>query len=134
MAARTTAVAARAPNQLLTANVPTITRNSPTNPFNPGSPAEANTVNRNAPISHGITEASPPMLPRSRVCVRSYTIPTSRNRAPVASPWFTIWSTPPVTPCCVNANTPSTTKPRCETDEYATSRLMSVWISAFTAP
>ncbi len=52
----------------------------------------------------------------------------------MASPWFTICSTPPVTPCCVNANTPSTTKPRCETDEYATSRLMSVWTSAFTAP
>ena len=52
----------------------------------------------------------------------------------MASPWFTICSTPPVTACWVNANVPSTTNPRCETDEYATSRFTSIWMSAQTAP
>ena len=68
------------------------------------------------------------------MCVRSYTIPTSRNRAPVARPWFTICSTPPLTACCVNANSPSTTNPRWDTLEYATSRFTSRWLIAHTAP
>src|ERR687891_214533 len=82
----------------------------------------------------GGRRASPPRRARSRVCVRSYSIPTIRNRAPVDSPWFTIWMTPPDMPCSVPAKIPSTTNPRCDTLEYATSRLMSVWIRATTAP
>ena len=117
MAASTTAIAAIEPNQWFTANVPTITRNSPTKLLRPGRPTEANTANRNAPVSHGITLASPPIFARSRVCVRSYTMPTSRKRAPVARPWFTIWSTPPVTACSVNAKIPRTTNPRWDTEE-----------------
>ena len=85
--------------------------------LSPGSPAEANTANRKNPSNHGIWLASPPISSSRRVCVRSYTIPTSRNSAPVARPWFTICSTPPVTACWVSANTPSTTNPRCDTLE-----------------
>ena len=66
--------------------------------------------------------------------VRSYTMPTSRNSAPVDSPWFTIWSTPPVMAWRVKANVPRTTNPRWDTDEYATSRFTSVCIMATTAP
>ena len=45
--------------------------------------------------------------------------------APVESPWFTIWSTPPVIPVVLNAYRPSMTNPKWLTDEYATSRFMS---------
>src|SRR3989304_1286232 len=61
-------------------------------------------------------------------------MPTSRNNAPVDSPWLTIWSTPPAIACSVNAKVPSTTNPRCDTDEYATRRFTSVWMSATIAP
>ena len=49
-------------------------------------------------------------------------------------PWFTICSTPPSMPCTVNENVPSTMKPRCATDEYATRRFRSFCIVAAMAP
>ena len=45
----------------------------------------------------------------------------------VERPWLTIWRTAPESGIVVKAPTPTTTKPRCETDEYATSLFMSFW-------
>src|SRR5256884_4777057 len=33
-------------------------------------------------------------------------MPTRRNKAPVLSPWFTIWRTPPTSPCGVRVKMP----------------------------
>ena len=41
------------------------------------------------------------------------------------SPWFTIWTMPPTSPWGVKVKSPSMTKPRWLTDEYATSFFMS---------
>ena len=114
--------------------VPTITRNSPTKWLRPGRPTLASATTRNAPARRGVTVANPPISRTSRVRVRSATICTRRNSAAVVSPWFTISSTLPDSAVCVNTNVPSTAKPRCEIDEYATSRFTSVWIRATTAP
>jgi hypothetical protein len=61
-------------------------------------------------------------------------MPTIRNRAPVEMPWFSIWYTAPVTAVVVKDAMPSITKPRCETDEYATSFLRSGCTSETRAP
>ena len=61
-------------------------------------------------------------------------MPTRMKSAPVETPWFTICSTAPDTPCGFNANRPSTMKPMCETDEYATSFLTSLCTHATSAP
>jgi hypothetical protein len=44
-------------------------------------------------------------------------MPTSRNKAPVESPWLTLWIRPPWSPWVVMAKMPSTMKPRWATDE-----------------
>jgi hypothetical protein len=44
-------------------------------------------------------------------------IPTMRKSAPVETPWLTIWRMAPSIPCRLKANSPSMTKPRCDTEE-----------------
>jgi hypothetical protein len=41
-------------------HVPSRIRNSPTNPFNPGSPMEENVATRKSPVVTGTTPAIPP--------------------------------------------------------------------------
>ena len=60
--------------------------------------------------------------------------PMRRNSAPVEMPWFTIWYTAPADACVFSAANPSITKPRCATDEYATSRFMSRWARHISEP
>ena len=54
-----------------TTNVPTSTRNSPTKPDSPGSPAEAKTKNPKTAAQTGVRAASPPILAIVRSWVRS---------------------------------------------------------------
>ena len=56
------------------------------------------------------------------------------NNTAMISPWFTICSTPPVTPWVVSAKVPSTTNPRWLSEENATRRFMSRVTQATTAP
>src|SRR5207245_3261408 len=96
-------------------------RNSPTNPLKPGTASEDRQMKRKRAANHGITALRPPYSAISKVCRRSYSIPTIRNSAPVEMPWLSIWYTAPTTEVVVKAATPSITKPRWLTDEYATS-------------
>ncbi len=82
----------------------------------------------------GTDLAMPPKSAIARVWRRSYNMPMMRNSAPVEMPWLTIWMSAPWTASASKANTPSTTKPRWLTDEYATSFLMSVCANATIAP
>src|SRR6266540_6675221 len=134
MAESTTPATAIDPHTRFDANVPRITRNSLTKLFSPGRPMDASPTTRNAVAILGVTWAMPPIRPRSRVRVLSYSIPTSTNSRPVDSAWFTMYSTLPDIPCWVNANRPSTMNPTWEIDEYATSRFRSVCTIATTAP
>ena len=53
---------------------------------------------------------------------------------PVTRPWLNMTATAPLSPAAVPDAMPSITKPMCETDEYATSFLRSVWANATAAP
>ena len=59
----------------------------------------------------GTALCRPPSWEKLYVRRRSNTMPTSRNRAPVDSPWLTISTIPPVMPSVVNPNSPITMKP-----------------------
>jgi hypothetical protein len=61
-------------------------------------------------------------------------MPTSMKSAPVERPWFTIWRIEPSSPSSLSAKIPSITKPRCATDEYATSFFTSACTIATSAP
>ncbi len=76
----------------------------------------------------------PPYSAISRVCLRSYKMPTIKKSAPVEMPWLTCCSTDPVKPAEFSAKIPSVQKPRWLTDEYATSFFMSFCISDTSAP
>ena len=54
--------------------------------FSPGKPIDESDATRNAAAMPGVTRARPPMSAISRVCVRSYRIPTTRNSNPVDNP------------------------------------------------
>ena len=60
--------------------------NSPTKPFKPGRPIEANDVNRNIAAYLGIDILTPPKSLIFRVCLLSYINPTSINKAPAVIP------------------------------------------------
>ncbi len=49
-------------------------------------------------------------------------------------PCASIWKSAPCTPASVSVTMPSTTNPRCETDEYATSFFASSCTYAISAP
>ena len=72
-------------------NAPNRIRNSPTNPFRPGSPIDDSVMTKNAATSLGITCFRPPNSAMRRVCRRSDSMPTMRKSAPVETPWFSIW-------------------------------------------
>ena len=52
----------------------------------------------------------------------------------MVSPWLIMVKMPPSMPCVVRAKMPSTTKPRCATDEYATIRFRFGCMAATIAP
>ena len=82
----------------------------------------------------GITLEMPPYSAISRVCRRSYRMPTIKKSAPVEMPWLICCSTEPLRPAEFSAKMPSVQKPRWLTDEYATSFFMSFCISETSAP
>ncbi len=61
-------------------------------------------------------------------------MPIRRKSAPVETPWLIVAISAPCIDSTVMAKMPSMTKPRCETDEYATSFLKSGCTSATSAP
>src|SRR5207247_887302 len=115
-------------------NVPSSTRNSPTNPFVAGSPIEDSETIVSTAASSGTTFAMPPNASMRREWRRSYSMPARKNSAPVEMPWLIITRSAPCTLWSVRAQMPSITKPRCATDEYAISFLKSGWTSATSAP
>ena len=117
MAARTTPEVATTAHQRRVTKLPTRMRNSPTKPLRPGSPIDDSITSVNTPASNGIVFWSPPSSEINRVCRRSITMPTRRNKPAVDSPWLTICSTPPESPWVVRANVPSTMKPRWAIEE-----------------
>ena len=52
----------------------------------------------------------------------------------MVSPWLIIVKIPPSRPCVVRAKMPTTTNPRCATDEYATNRFRFGCMVATMAP
>jgi hypothetical protein len=73
-------------NKVRFANAPRKTRNSLTKPASPGRPSDANAVNKSSPPYTGTCAPNPPNSLRSRVCVRSYNMPTKKNKPPVITP------------------------------------------------
>ena len=86
-----TPVAASAARVGLQRNAPTRIRNSPTNPFSPGSAIDDSVTMRKAATSRGVTDLRPPNSEMSLVCRRSESMPTIMNSPPVLTPWFSIW-------------------------------------------
>ena len=64
-------VVAIAATARFTWNAPSKTRNSPTNPFSPGSPSEDSVTTRKSAENAGMICHSPPKSAMSRVCRRS---------------------------------------------------------------
>ena len=60
--------------------------------------------------------------------------PATSISAAVEMPWLTMYSVAPDWPWLVIAKMPMMMKPKCEIDAYATSRLMSRWPTASSAP
>ncbi len=96
--------------------VPTSTRNSLTKVLSPGSDRVASATTRKTPAIIGATEPTPPYSAASRVRRRSIRKPTTKNKAPVDSPWLTMYSTLPAWPWLVRAKTPMPMKPKCATE------------------
>ncbi len=88
----------------------------------------------------GILRNNPPRREISRVCVRSYTIPTIAKKRAVMTPWENICIPAPTspfrafTPAAATAANPIMTSPMCETEEKPMTYLKSVWIMAINAP
>ena len=83
--------------------------NSATKPARPGRPSDARPATKNTVAMNGMRAANPPIMPTSRVCVRSYTRPTMLNSSPLYRPWATMTSSAPLKPTWVSAAMPSTT-------------------------
>ena len=81
------------------------------NPFKVGSPIDDIVMMRNTAAYTGMIFDSPPYSEMSRVCRRSYTMPTIRKSAPVEMPWLSCCTMLPVMPTGVRANMPSMTIP-----------------------
>ena len=67
-------------------NAPSSTRNSPTKPFVAGRPIDESDTMVSTAAKSGTTLAIPPNASISRVCRRSYSMPTRKNSAPVEMP------------------------------------------------
>src|ERR1019366_2275513 len=100
-------------------NVPCRMVNSPTNPLSSGSPIEDINMMSVIVAYTGMTLEMPPYSEISRVCRRSYRMPTIKNSAPVEMPWLICCSTEPLSPSGLRAKMPSVQKPRWLTEEYA---------------
>ena len=81
-----TPVVARTAYSTLALNVPTNIKNSPTKPFMPGKPIEDSVTIIKKTANIGIDFARPPKSAIILVCLLSYSIPTSKNNAPVLKP------------------------------------------------
>ena len=77
---------------------------------------DASAVITKAVANQGATRPMPPKAAIRRVCRRSYSMPSRRNRAPVLMPWEIMTTSPPWRPFTVRAKTPRTTKPMCATE------------------
>src|SRR5690606_32354986 len=60
--------------------------------------------------------------------------PTKKNKAADKNPCDSIWNNAPEIPSAVKEATPNSTKPICETEEYAIKRFKSFCANAFSAP
>ena len=95
-----------------------MTRNSPTKLLSPGSPTDAKTANRNAPVSHGVTLASPPIFAQvARVGAFVDHPHQQEQRAGRQAVVHHLQHARRSCACSVNAKIPRTTNPRCDTDE-----------------
>ena len=72
--------------------------NSAMKPLRPGSPKDANPAMTKKKLVTRIRVNSPFKTLMSRMCARSYTVPTKRNIRAVMIPWENICSTAPPTP------------------------------------
>ena len=70
----------------------------------------------------------------SRVWVRPYIIPISAKNSAVIRPCESICSMAPVQAVFVIIRMAKSTRPQCDTDEYAFMYLRSVWLMALSAP
>ena len=77
-----------------------------------GIPIELSAAIRNTIVNIGITRSSPPYSAISRVCRRSYTIPTIKKSMPVEIPWLICWMMEPWIPIGFSEKMPSVQKPR----------------------
>ena len=127
-------VAASTPAKLLVSNVPIRIGNSPTNPFNPGTAAEpsAARIRKKARMRQPVPQAADGVDVARVIPLVNH--PHAGERAPVVSPWLTIWIDEPSRAVAFSAKIPSTMNPMWLTELYATSRLMSVCASAASAP
>ena len=87
-----------------------------------------------AVASAGRPLASPPSSSNRSVPVRWMSIAASRNIAAETRPWLTEWSTAPVMPRLSTEKMPSTIRPICAIDEYATTPRTSGWRNASSEP
>ena len=62
--------------------------NSPTKPFSSGSPIDDMNMISEMVAYTGMMFEMPPYSEISRVCRRSYRMPTIKNSAPVEMPWL----------------------------------------------
>src|SRR5262249_20972994 len=100
-------VVATAASHGLRWKAPTRIRNSPTNPFSPGSPSDDSATTRKRAEKAGTTRHRPPKSAMSREWRRSQIMPPIRKRARVDRPWFTIWMIAPTSPCWLSVKMPS---------------------------
>ena len=101
----------------------------------PGIASVASEMIKNSAASTGALNAMPPSsasdsLPRARSAIT----PTMRNSGTTTSPWFSIWRIAPWAPFPAKAKIPSTMKPSCAIDEYASTSRMLSWENARTDP
>jgi len=102
---------------------PTRIRNSPTNPFSPGSPSDDSTTTRNTAEKAGTTRHRPPKSAMSREWRRSVDHAHHQEEGARRQAVVTIWMRAPTSPCWLSVKMPSITKPRWLTLEYATELL-----------
>ena len=115
-------------------NAPTKTVISAMKPLNPGSPRLASPAMTYPTARNGIIFIRPRIWRMSRVWVRPYIIPMSAKKSAVMSPCESICSIAPVQAVLFIINIAKSTRPQCDTDEYAFMYLRSVWLTALKAP
>ena len=112
---------------------PIITSSSPTKEPVPGRPILAMVNSIASVASTGMRAAVPPKPAIRRLPLRAPSIATTKNRPAMMMPCDSITNTAPSMPTAFRVNSPTSTSPMCENEEYATSRFMSVCASAMIA-